>query len=84
MGRCRRGGSQRERGSCYPAEKPGDFTFPISKSTHCNVSPQTGSPEQTGLVWPHIGGRSFSNHEEEVGGGGDLFARDGEGTRDSV
>lgn len=46
------GGSERERtrGSRYPTEKPSDFSFPISKSTHCNVSPQTGSPEQTVFV----------------------------------
>ncbi|KAM3585372.1 uncharacterized protein V6R79_016035 [Siganus canaliculatus] len=25
-----------ERGSRYPTEKPADFSFPISKSTHCN------------------------------------------------
>lgn len=41
--------------SCYPTEKPSDFSSPISKSTHCNVSPQIGSPEQTVFVRPNIG-----------------------------
>lgn len=36
------------------AGKPADFSFTISKSTHCNVSPQTGSLRQTAALQAHI------------------------------
>lgn len=53
-----------ERGSRYPTEKPADFSFPISKSTHCNVSPQTGSPRANSVCMTRYRLEIPSNHGE--------------------